>query len=321
MENELTKVVAVVVTYNRQELLRECLSSLMNQTTLPYKVVVVDNASTDGSKEYLKELEQKNPDSLKMIFLPQNIGGSGGFYEGMKFARENYDYDYLWLMDDDTIPEPDCLKGLLETASDFKAKQEYFGFLSSTILTSNKKEYMNVPVIDYATESNGYSSWHRNLDICAVKIATATFVSILFPSEAIKKCGFPVRDYFIWGDDTEYTTRVNKYYAQGYLTGKSLAVHKRKGEKPLSFEGEENPNRLKMYYYMFRNQIINRIFYENYRMSWYAYVRYIVHKLALLKQKKGMLKYRVLVKGTYDGAFKNESFVDFIREQINSITK
>ncbi|MER3603731.1 MAG: hypothetical protein C4298_08345, partial [Thermus sp.] len=86
------RVCAVVVTYNRKELLRECLETLRGQTRKVDHILVVDNASTDGTEEVLRA---EFPE-VEVLRLPENQGSSGGFHEGMKRAYEE-GFDWLWL--------------------------------------------------------------------------------------------------------------------------------------------------------------------------------------------------------------------------------
>jgi rhamnopyranosyl-N-acetylglucosaminyl-diphospho-decaprenol beta-1,3/1,4-galactofuranosyltransferase len=137
-------VCAVVVTYNRKNLLLECLEALRKQTRPIQSIYLIDNASTDGTPELLlekgyikelppkdlaepweKEFKIKNLTDGKIIKLyyvrmPKNTGGAGGFHEGVKRAYER-GYDWLWLMDDDVEPEKNALETLLKysTISDF----------------------------------------------------------------------------------------------------------------------------------------------------------------------------------------------------------
>ena len=110
------RVAAVLVTYNRKELLCECLDALLCQTTPIARIVLVDNASTDGTPELLAEkgyLENAVCDYHRMAV---NTGGAGGFYEGVKRAYEA-GFDWLWLMDDDVEPVPNALKKMLSHAN------------------------------------------------------------------------------------------------------------------------------------------------------------------------------------------------------------
>ena len=124
MKND--RVAAVVVTYNRLPLLQKCIEKLEAQTA-PCDILVVNNASSDGSTEWL---EARQGGRLLPKNTGANLGGAGGFNCGMRWAVEA-GYDRLWLMDDDCLPEPDALEKLLE--ADALLKGEY-GWLSSVAL-------------------------------------------------------------------------------------------------------------------------------------------------------------------------------------------
>ena len=109
-DNLKNRVAAVVVTYNRLEFLKRCVNSLHKQT-VPCDILVVDNASTDETAQWLE--------SQTDIFFHNtgsNLGGAGGFHYGMRWAVEA-NYDYLWVMDDDCFPKTDALEKLLSADS------------------------------------------------------------------------------------------------------------------------------------------------------------------------------------------------------------
>lgn len=252
MEKKSNNVVAIVVTYNRKVLLSECIESLKKQSYCFDKIVLIDNNSSDGTYEYLKE---KNILDEKICYkkLPKNIGGSGGFYEGFKEAQK-FNPDYLWIMDDDTIPTDTALEKLLDGARQLEYK---FSYLASSVYGEHG-EFMNVPQLNLEKSDSGYPNWYEYLDKGIVKIKEATFVSLLINNNAVIKIGYPMKNYFIWGDDTEYTLRLNKYYGKSYMIGKSKVIHKRKNAKALSIFEEDNMNRITFYFYMVRNNLLNK---------------------------------------------------------------
>lgn len=250
-------IYALVVTYNRKALLIECLNSILAQIRMPDRVIVIDNASTDGTDELFCTGGMFDKPIFKYIKMNKNTGGAGGFYEGIK--KTYSECDFIWLMDDDTIPNPHTLQGLCDSVEQVGNKGSFF----ASAVFGPDGEPMNLPVIDNSATQNGYADWYFNLDKKMVKIKSATFVSLLISSEAVKAVGLPLDWYFIWGDDTEYTLRLTKYYGPAFFTAQSKVLHKRFNVKNLSIRDEENKNRINMYFYFYRNMLINKSAYES----------------------------------------------------------
>lgn len=264
----MQNIVAVVVTYNRKKLLVECLNAILEQSIKVSKIIVIDNNSTDNTYDYLKQ-QNLLKDELLYYKLEENIGGAGGFYEGIK-KSQMFNPDWVWIMDDDTIPTQSCLKELITKKNKIAGKISY---LASVVYGING-ESMNVPNINLSKSESLYPDWYRYLKYGIVKIKEATFVSLLINNDAIKKVGYPVKDYFIWGDDIEYTLRLNEYYGPSYFVGSSVAIHKRKIAKSLSLIEETDLNRLKFHYFMIRNNLINKKTYYGKK----ACLKFLLHK-------------------------------------------
>ena len=235
------KVCAVVVTYNRKDLLWECLQALESQTRKPDHVLVVDNASTDGT---LEMLEAEFPE-VEVLKMPRNEGGAGGFFEGMKRGYEQ-GFDWLWLMDDDTIPKNGALTEL-EAASKILLK-----IVKQPLLLASCVEWidgtvhpMNFPTVN----TSDRDLLVKTVEMGYLPIRSASFVSLLVHRHAIEKYGFPIKDYFIWNDDVEYTARVLRH-GLGFLVPKSIVVHKTKRKYiPIT---SSHPER---FYYEVRNKL------------------------------------------------------------------
>ena len=297
---------AVVVTYNRKVLLCECIDAILNQSYTVGRLIIIDNCSTDGTEDCLREKGLFNNPVIDFHRLPENTGGAGGFYEGMKIARE-YQPDYVWIMDDDTIPERTCLEELV-IAGD--AISEPVSFLASAVRGLNN-EAMNVPKIR-RDQFQKYTDWYQHLDIGAVSIVKATFVSLLISIGAINKCGLPWKEFFIWGDDSEYTQRIIRDYGPAYMIGKSLAIHKRAGSDELSIVKETNEKRIPLYFYYYRNNLIGFREYETrlYRFLCMGKLGYDFF-LVLLKGKYKRKKLGVILKAFFNyvfGRYGKESF-------------
>lgn len=252
------EIITVVVTFNRKKLLIECLDAILKQRQVIKRIIVIDNASTDGTDELF--IDGNRFDNALIFYkkMGANIGGAGGFYEGIKLAYSQ-NCDWIWIMDDDTIPDIDSLEMLCKSISKVHGN---ISFLASCVYGPNG-EVMNVPTISLKETVNGYSDWYRYLSDSLVGISSATFVSLLINKKAVAEVGFPLQDYFIWGDDSEYTLRLTNYYGDAYLCGKSKVLHKRFNAKKLDIKYETDINRINLYYYYFRNTLINISAYYN----------------------------------------------------------
>ncbi|MCF7992632.1 MAG: glycosyltransferase family 2 protein [Thiohalocapsa sp.] len=216
---DVRRVAAVVVTYNRLAKLRRCLAAIAAQTDAPERVIVVDNASDDGTGHWLAEAACGDP-RLEVLHLPENTGGAGGFHAGIGAAVAE-GADDVWVMDDDCYPGPDAL-ALLRGA--MRAHEAQLGwvpaFACSRVLSADGVTpcLMNTPaVVPHWTEP--YTKTLR-----AVAVRNCSFVSCLFRAEDVRRVGLPLKEYFIWFDDIEYTRRLaGERYGLAVLD--SVAVH------------------------------------------------------------------------------------------------
>ena len=97
---------AVVVTYNRLQMLKEVIAALQASETKVDHIIIVDNHSDNDTKNYLESLG----DAIEYLRLEDNLGGAGGFNRGVRYFMEKTDDDFVWLMDDDTVPYPETLQ-------------------------------------------------------------------------------------------------------------------------------------------------------------------------------------------------------------------
>ena len=234
-----SNVAAVVVTYNRLELLRQCVEALRAQTTV-CDILIVDNASTDGTAQWLAsqpDLHYRNTGS--------NLGGAGGFNCGMRWAVEA-GYDYVWVMDDDTLPQPDALEKLLEADSVLEGN---YGWLSSKCLwTDGKLCPMNLQRVSPYKEIS-----LKETDTDTIPAHMASFVSLFLRKKSILQYGLPITDFFIWVDDWEYTRRISRE-ANCYVVSGSTVIHAMK-DKTIVNIAADTAERLPRYGYFYRNDV------------------------------------------------------------------
>lgn len=236
------KLLVLIITYNRLALLKECIQAVLGQTWNSFDILVIDNHSTDGTWEYLQALEGK--DSISFLRLGQNTGGSGGFHIGIREALCR-GYSHIWLMDDDTVPDSHAAERLL-SADRLLGK---YGFLVSLpIWKDGSLCKMNLPLPGQFRREKG-----RILQEGLLPVRKATFVSMLLKAEIVREVGLPIKEFFIWGDDQEYTERISKKY-KCYLVLSSVVQHKTKNNLGSDIS-TDSPERIERYFYAYRNEL------------------------------------------------------------------
>lgn len=188
----MDRIACIIVTFNRLELLQKCYEALKQQVYSDFDIIVVNNGSTDGTVEWLNSLQD-------IVLLNQsNLGGSGGFYTGMKYAYENQ-YDWMWLMDDDGVPDKQQLHILLTMS--LKYSFDFSNALVCDIDNPSKLAFGLTAKIIYKADvvNQEYIENHINP-------FNGTFIN----RRVIDKIGFIKKEMFIWGDESEYQLRAQK---------------------------------------------------------------------------------------------------------------
>ena len=233
-------VCAVVVSHNRKDLLRQCLSALMHQTFPVKEIIVVDNASSDGTKEMLAGEFQE----LTVENLEKNLGGAGGFHHGIASARAK-GYDWIWVMDDDSLATPEALARLIAACGEQDDGVRPAILASKVVWTDGELHPMNKPVLKLEKSDDLFSCAARGL----LPIRCASFVSVLIRGDIVDKHGLPFADYFIWNDDVEYTARILRENT-GWWVSSSLVIH-----QTLDKVVKSEDIRINRYYYSIRNRL------------------------------------------------------------------
>lgn len=193
------RVCAVVVTHNRRLLLARCLDALCDQVRPPDTILVVDNASTDGTSELLaRQFPQ-----VTVHRLLRNEGGAGGFAEGMGWALAQ-GADWMWLLDDDVTSDRGCLKELLEVSMvggksvvvPRRLTVDGEDCASEAILVEKAQRF------DVIRCDPPHERYHL--------VDLFTFEGPLIHRSVVEHVGVPNRKLFICGDDILYAIRINR---------------------------------------------------------------------------------------------------------------
>jgi rhamnopyranosyl-N-acetylglucosaminyl-diphospho-decaprenol beta-1,3/1,4-galactofuranosyltransferase len=247
------RIAAVVVTFNRLDLLRLLVVTLAETDGLD-EILVVDNASTDGTAEWLRSAEAGN-DRLHARLLTDNTGGAGGFHEGLRWAVER-GADLVWLMDDDGLPEPGCLKTLLA----FDGALDFWG---PVVVDEADPERLVFPI----RLPGGTRVVHAMDDVRAaaadglIRGIVIPFNGVLLTRALVQEIGLPRAEFFIWGDDHEYRLRAERSGARIGTVVDARVRHPSVGSlgTPMAFGRttyNHTPSDLK-HYCMARNNLVN----------------------------------------------------------------
>lgn len=294
-------IVAVVVTYNRKAMLLDCIDHLRKQeilrsmgsgeeepTASQLAIMVIDNASTDGTYEALRPLIESG--AIHYRNTGENLGGAGGFNYGMRAAVEE-GYSYCWVMDDDCLPTPTALQGFID--ADYGLQGEY-GFLSSVVRWSDGSICkMNVQRHPLFSNIEDFS---LDLQPCTL----ASFVSLFVPCAVIEEVGLPIKDFFIWTDDWEFTRRISRRY-DCFVVGGSVVVHA-SANNNAGMIADDEPDRLDRYKLIYRNDVV---LYREEGLIGYGFLlaRALKHMGAVMTSPSGpkLEKLKIIVQSNLDG--------------------
>ena len=292
-------IAAVVVTYNRKDLLGQCLDALAQQSHPLDAVYIIDNCSTDGTYAYLldrdwivpvPDLQGRVYESLKevplpafegrcvtvrYVAMPENTGGAGGFNEGIKRAVDG-GFDWIWLMDDDLLVSPQALKALVEKKEALTAAQDHPFLLNSLVLSQDAKDGDTLAFPLQELSKHGLPRMrvqHWRLSEVADKLEeglyrwACPFNGTFLPASAISQIGLPNKDFFIWGDERDFLWRAAKVLDM-YTVIDSKAHHP-------AFPGVTF--NWKLYYHIRNSLVVN----EHFNFTALRNLKVIVHSLLL----------------------------------------
>lgn len=254
-------IAAVIVTYNRKELLLKNILSCQEQKRLLDKIIIIDNHSTDGTRDYIfKEIDKSYYDKIDYVFLDENVGGSGGFSFGVKYAYEK-GYDFIWLMDDDGRPwDENTLQNL-----ELYIKNNY---LYNTPVMINSLVQCDEENLSFSESQDGKIIYHKNqIKYDELKGHCSLFNGTLISKELVKKIGIPRDDYFIKGDEKEYFARTLKNGIFTTTVVNSLYYHPSpfKWDESITIFGKTIFNNIEpgwKEYYNMRNVCLNNKLYK-----------------------------------------------------------
>jgi len=282
-KNSKEKVSVIILSWNRKGDTLETIGSLLKSNTdgFELEVMIVDNDSTDGSIEALKELRKGNP-KIKIIFNKENLGFAEGNNVGMKNAL-SHGFDYIALLNDDTFVDKDLIKNIILEHK----KYSDAGAISAKIYFAKGFEFKQ----KYKKEDLGNVIWYAGGDIDwaniygsnhgvdevdkgqfdetrEVDFATGCFV--MYKAKALKEVGLYDKRFFAYMEDADHAQRLKKSGWRVLYSAKGVLWHKVSQSSGIGSELND--------YYLTRNRMIFGMSYASLRTN-----------LALIKESVKLL--------------------------------
>lgn len=276
------KVLAAIVTRDRLESLKKTISAILNQTRKPNEILVINNDSSDGTKDWL----ETQPGLT--IINQANLGSSGGQYTAFSYTIE-MQFDWIWVLEDDIIPNNDCLELLLEDSNNNTVH-------APLLLEKDSKPFYHF-ALDYNLTHPFKGFWNGIIDEDHVKQKYINAIGITFEGplvhrKIIEKIGLPEKKFFIFADDTEYFIRASKAGFTIRVVTNANCVRQ--------FDYNESKEFTWKHYYIIRNLIAVSVIHGNKPVR---YIRPFIYlfKWLLKSRKPGDIK--ITIKAFWDGFF------------------
>lgn len=212
------RVLAHIHTFNDAGVIEQALAALQRQTRPPDAILIVDNASTDGT------LDRAFPAGVTVIRNSENLGSSGAVRVGFAHALKEK-FDWIWLFDADSVPEPDALANLLAFFERLQpAAREQICFLGCRVATS----VINRPMV---VSASGISHISHTADVEHYRCDCFIWSGSLFRMSAVAAIGLPSADYFIDWSELEYGYRASRLGFSSYVLSAAV-LHQDVGRTP-----------------------------------------------------------------------------------------
>ena len=275
------KVLCVLVTYNRLEKLKTTLSHLEKQFVKPYGILVVNNASTDGTYEFLEEWKKDNSINKYIFHSESNLGGAGGFATAIEKSLD-IDYDWIYIGDDDAYLDETAILEFENFIT--KHDDEKLGAVCGKVLEFGEiailhRRRVKLGMFRYKEVLIDNSEFEKEY----FKIDQFSFVGSFIKKKVVQEIGLPIKDYFIWYDDTEYSVRVSNRYE--VVVVPKIVIHHDCAQALKSVTWKN--------YYGYRNQL--DMIRRNYPKKYYRTFRFLIRMSAYLdlfkNKKKAKIKF------------------------------
>lgn len=314
----MPSICALVVTYNRSKYLQKALVGILNQTQKVSGILIFNNDATDNTEETLidlgyvapkgkvqqKRLYQTVKDDTTFYYYhnDQNLGGAGGFANGIRLISE-LDYDYVWIMDDDVFPEPNCLEEVLKQMSN---QDVLVGIPNRT-----DKNFDDIPSIafDFTDYHKFWTEMRKTRATVpftgdAIKVVDMPFEGPVVEMNLLRKVGIPDSGFFIEYDDSDYAQRLQQHSDIIFATKAQL-------HRQLAVKADPNviikpvPYNWRNYYKIRNNIIFDKRYGKNWKVRQLSPLILVAHHIVMSRRNHHLkTNLPIILKAFWDGIFK-----------------
>lgn len=245
-----------VLNYKNTDMTINCLKSLLSLKMVKFKILVIDNASSDESSSRLRTYADHYPNIIKFFPLKKNLGYAGGNNIGLKYALLQKDMDYCWILNNDTIVEEDSLRYLVE----YMKEHPDVGLCGSKLIY----DWDRTKIQGYGGKYNpwiGLSSTYRNVQDIE-KIDFVIGASVFLSRSFLEDVGLMCEDYFLYYEELDWSMRAKGKFNLG-CEPRSIVYHKEGASIGANATNPDNKSEFSDYYGLRNRLLFTRKFYPH----------------------------------------------------------
>ncbi|HEM6434636.1 TPA: glycosyltransferase family 2 protein [Streptococcus suis] len=312
----MPSVCVLIVTYNRSKYLLKALEGILTQNQEISGVLIFNNNSTDDTEKILtdkgyidskieeianKKLYETVNNNKKYYYYRNdcNLGGAGGFANGIRLISE-LDYDYVWIMDDDVFPEPNCLQEIMKQMS---INGTLVGIPNRTDENFDDRAIVGLDFDDY---NKFWTEMRKNViygpfSEDAIKVVDMPFEGPVIEMGLLRKVGIPDSGFFIEYDDSDYAQRLLNHteiiFATRAQLHRQLAVKNSSNQTP-----KQEPYNWRNYYKIRNNIIFDKRYGKNWKVRQLSPIILIAHHIVIAVRNRHIKSnFPIIFKAFFDG--------------------
>lgn len=230
MSTGMKEIGIVICNYNKEKDVLQCIQSVLESKCQDFDLFVVDNGSSDGSVQAIRE---KYSGKLTLLANKENLGGSGGFNTGLRAVYEK-GYSYLMCVDNDALLDENAVGNLRQ----FLQEHPEAGMAGAKIYHLEAPDYVQqfgqkIDFEHFCTEVNYFNAYEDGSMPDYLYTDAVAACALMVRREIVDEIGMMPEDAFLYWDDTEWCHRCNLAGHKVASVGNAMALHAMGAKKEL----------------------------------------------------------------------------------------